>query len=50
MLGFKYSEFAHLIQTDPLYMAAIGGAIAVLSCGICLAVGSLVVMVLRRKK
>lgn len=50
MIAFKYSEFAHLIQSDFWYMAASTGAIAVLCCGATLAVAELLKPLIRKKK
>jgi hypothetical protein len=50
MLAFKYSEFAHLIQTEFWYMTASTGAIAVVCCGVTIAVVELVKPLLRRGK
>lgn len=50
MIAFKYSEFAHLIQSDFWYMAASTGAIAVLCCGAALAVAEIFKPLIRRKK
>jgi|26BtaG_2_1085354.scaffolds.fasta_scaffold06052_7 hypothetical protein len=50
MLAFKYSEFAHLIQSDPLYMIGIGLAMAVLCCGATLAVAKILKSLIRRRK
>lgn len=41
MLAFKYSEFAYLLQSDPLYMIAVGCAFAVVCYGITLALVSI---------
>lgn len=50
MLTFKYSEFEHLIQSDPLYMIAVGLAMAVLCCGTTLAVAEILKPLIRRRK
>ena len=50
MLAFKYSEFAHLIQSDPLYMIGVGLAMAVLCCGATLAVAKILKPLIRRRK
>ena len=50
MLAFKYSEFAHIIQTDFLYMAASTGAIAVVCCGVTIAIVELLKPLIRKKK
>ena len=34
MLAFKYSEFAHLIQTEPMYMIACSAMLVVAVCGV----------------
>ena len=41
MMGFEYSEFAHILNADPLYMAAVGLAMAVVCYGITLAIVSI---------
>lgn len=50
MLAFKYSEFAHLIQSGTLYMIAVGLGMAVLCCGATLAVAEFLKPLIRRKK
>ena len=50
MLTFKYSEFAHLIQSDPLYMTAVGLAMAVVCCGATLAVAEILKPLIRKKR
>lgn len=50
MLAFKYSEFAHLTQSDPLYMAAVGLAMAVVCCGATIAVFEILKPLIRRRK
>lgn len=50
MLTFKYSEFAHLIQSDPLYMIAVGLAMAVVCCGATLAVAEILKPLIRNRK
>lgn len=50
MLTFKYSEFAHLIQSDPLYMIAVGLTMAVLCCGATLAVAEFLKPLIRKKR
>ncbi len=50
MLAFKYSEFAHLIQSDPLYMIAVGCAMAVMCCGATIAVAEILKPLIRKKR
>ncbi len=50
MIAFKYSEFAHLIQSDPLYMTAVGLAMAVVCCGATLIVFELLKPLIRKKR
>lgn len=50
MLAFKYSEFAHLIQSDPLYMIAVGLGMTVVCCGATLAVAEILKPLIRRRK
>lgn len=50
MLAFKYSEFAHLIQSDPLYMIAVGLCMAVVCCGATLVVAEILKPLIRRRK
>ncbi|APC46549.1 hypothetical protein [Alteromonas phage PB15] len=50
MLTFKYSEFAHLIESDPIYMIAVGLAMAVFSCGCTIAVFELLKPLVRKRK
>lgn len=49
MLAFKYSEFAHLIKSDFWYMVGSTGAIAVVCCGVTIAIVELVKPLLRKK-
>lgn len=50
MLAFKYSEFAHLIQSDPLYMVAVGLGMAVVCCGATLFVAEIFKVLVRKRK
>lgn len=50
MLAFKYSEFAHLIQSDFWYMFATTGAIAVVCWGVTLAVAEILKPIIRKKR
>lgn len=50
MLAFKYSEFMHLIQSDFWYMVGSTGAIAVVCCGVTLALAELVKPLVRKRK
>ncbi len=50
MLAFKYSEFAHLIQTDFWYMVGSTGAIAVASCGFFIVLFELIKPFFRKKR
>ena len=34
MLTFKYNEFAHMIQTEPMYMIACSAMLVVAACGV----------------
>lgn len=50
MLAFKYSEFAHLIQSDTLYMIAVGLGMAVVCCVATLAVAEILKPLIRKKR
>ena len=50
MLTFKYSEFAHLLQSGPLYMIAVGLGMTVVCCGATLAVAEILKLLIRKKR
>jgi len=50
MLTFKYSELAHLIQSDPLYMIGVGLAMAVVCCGVTLVLAEIFRALVRKRK